>query len=119
MLEICLDNGVSQQRLLKRRIYQGKQDRRSNLTIFGHLLKYATMASRLLDTDVTKAIRYNFPIRVQRAILGTQLRTTGEALDLLKRAELGQQIMPLHRTRMLVDQELHGIIRTETESNIY
>jgi hypothetical protein len=78
----------SQQSLVKCSIYQGKYARRSSLTLFGHFLKYTTMASHLeprpSDTEVIEAIHYHFPIHVQRAMLGTQLRTIVEALDLLR-----------------------------------
>jgi hypothetical protein len=72
----------SQQSLVKCSIYQGKYDRGSNLTLSGHFLKYATMASYLehrpSDTEVIEAIRYHFPIHIQRTMLGTQLRSIGK-----------------------------------------
>jgi hypothetical protein len=92
----------SQQSLVKCSIYQGKYDRRSNLTLSDHFLKYATMASYLeprpSDTEIIEAIRYHFPIHVQRTMLGTQLRSIGEALDLLKRVELMEGPNPFHDT---------------------
>jgi hypothetical protein len=78
--------------LVKCNIYQTKYDWKSNLTYSGHFLKYATLASHLelkpSDTEVIEAIRYHFPINVQRIMLGTQLQTIGDALNLLKRVEL-------------------------------
>jgi hypothetical protein len=89
----------SQQSLVKCSIYQGKYDRGSNLTLSGHFLKYATMASYLeprpSDTEAIEAIRCHFPIHIQRTMLGTQLRSIGEALDLLKRVELMEAQNPL------------------------
>jgi hypothetical protein len=38
--------------------------------------------------EVIEAIRHYFPVMVQRAMIGTQLSTVGEALDLLKRVEM-------------------------------
>jgi hypothetical protein len=71
----------SQQSLVKCSIYQGKYDRRSKLTLSGRFLKCAAMASHLerrpSDTEVIEAIRCHFPIHVQRAMLGTQLRAVG------------------------------------------
>jgi hypothetical protein len=82
---------ASRQSLVKCSLYQGRYNRQSNLSLSGHFLKYATVASYLepRPTDeVIEAIRYHFPISVQRAMLSTQLRSVGEALDLLKRVEI-------------------------------
>jgi hypothetical protein len=38
--------------------------------------------------EVIEAIRYHFPIAVQRAMLTNQLRTIEETLELLKRVEI-------------------------------
>jgi Ni/Co efflux regulator RcnB len=55
-------------------------------------LKYATLASYLeprpSDIEIIEAIRQHFPITVQRAMLGNQLKTVQETLDLLKRVEI-------------------------------
>jgi hypothetical protein len=55
-------------------------------------LKYTTMASYLeprpTNVEIIEAIRYHFPIGVQRAMLTNQLRTIEETLDLLKRVEV-------------------------------
>jgi hypothetical protein len=65
----------SHQNLVKHSIYQAKYNRRSGLTLSGHFLKYATMASypepRPSDTEVIEATRYHFPLQVQRVMLGT------------------------------------------------
>jgi hypothetical protein len=72
----------SRQSLFKINLYQGKYNRNSNLSLSGHFLKYATMASYLdprpTDVEVIEAIRYHFPIAVQRAMLTNQLRTIEE-----------------------------------------
>jgi hypothetical protein len=77
----------SQQSFVRCNIYQSRYDRWSGLTLSGHFLKYATMASHLeprpSDIELIEAIRYHFPIQVQRVMLGTQLHSIGEALDLL------------------------------------
>jgi hypothetical protein len=49
---------------------------------------YHDLSSRTPDTEVIEAIPTNFPINVQRAVLGTQLHSIGEALDPLRRVEL-------------------------------
>jgi hypothetical protein len=58
----------SKQSLVNCSTYQGKYDRLSNLTLSGHFLKYATMAShfepRPSDAEVIEAIHYHFLIRV-------------------------------------------------------
>ncbi|PNF16798.1 hypothetical protein B7P43_G18328 [Cryptotermes secundus] len=83
---------ASQQSLVKCSLYQGKYNRQSNLSLSGHFLKYATMASYLdpkpTASEIIEALRDHFPISVQRAMLSTQLRSIGEALDLLKRVEI-------------------------------
>jgi hypothetical protein len=43
---------------------------------------------RPTDVDVIEAVRHHFPVMVQRAMIGTQLRTVEQALDLLRRVEL-------------------------------
>jgi hypothetical protein len=43
---------------------------------------------RPTDVEVIEAIRHHFPVMVQRAMIGTQLSTVGEALDLWKRVEM-------------------------------
>jgi hypothetical protein len=40
------------------------------------------------DIEIIEAIRYHYPLNVQRAMLNIQIKTVGEALDLLKRIEL-------------------------------
>jgi hypothetical protein len=83
---------TSRQSLVRCNIYQAKYDRRSNLSLSAHFLKYATMASYLdpkpSDPDMIEAIKSHFPIAVQRAMLTNQLRTVEETLDLLKRIEI-------------------------------
>jgi hypothetical protein len=82
----------SQQSLVRCSLYQGKYNRQSNLSLSAYFLKYTTMATYLdprpTDAEIIEAIRYHFPISIQRAMLSTQLRSMGEALDLLKRIEV-------------------------------
>jgi hypothetical protein len=83
---------ASRQTLVKCSLYQGKYNRDSNLTLSGHFLKYAIMASYLeprpTDVEVIETIRYHFPWGVQRAMLSNQLHTIEGTLDLLKRIEV-------------------------------
>jgi hypothetical protein len=83
---------LSRQGLARCSLYQAKYDRQSGLSLSGHFLKYATMASYLdhrpTDVEVIEAIRYHFPLGVQRAMLTNQLRTIEDILDLLKRVEV-------------------------------
>jgi hypothetical protein len=62
------------------------------LSLSSYFLKYGTMASYLeprpTDVEVIEAIRHHFPVMVQTSMIGTQLSTVGEALDLLKRVEM-------------------------------
>jgi hypothetical protein len=56
---------ASRQSLVKCSLYQGRYNRQSTLSLSGHFLKYATMASYLeprpTDEEVIEAIRYHFP----------------------------------------------------------
>ena len=82
----------SRQSSVRCAVYQDKYDRRSNLSLSAHFLKYATMASYLdprpSDRDLIEAIKSHFPISVQRAMLTSQLCTVEETLELLKRIEI-------------------------------
>jgi hypothetical protein len=44
--------------------------------------------SKPSDTEIKEAIRYHYPLNVQRAMLNIQIKTIGEALDMLKKTEL-------------------------------
>jgi hypothetical protein len=83
---------TARQSLVRCNLYQGKYNRSANLSLSGYFLKYATMASYLdprpSDVEIVEAIRYHYPIGIQRAMLSGQLKTIGETLDLLKRVEI-------------------------------
>jgi hypothetical protein len=82
----------SHQSLVRCKLYQGRYNRSSNLSLSGYFLKYATMASYLnprpSDIEVIEAIRYHFPVNIQRAMLSNQLRTIDDTLVLLRRVEV-------------------------------
>jgi hypothetical protein len=82
----------SRQSLEKCKLYQGKYTRSSGLSISAYFLKHATTASYLepkpSDTEIIEALRYHFPIQIQRAMLSNQLDSISETLDLLKRVEV-------------------------------
>jgi hypothetical protein len=40
------------------------------------------------DIEVIEAIRYHFPVNIQRAMLSNQLRTIGDTLNQLRRVEV-------------------------------
>jgi hypothetical protein len=83
---------ASRQSLDKCSLYHGKYNRDSQLSLSGHFLKYATMASYLeprpTDVEVIEAIRYHFPWGMQRAMLSNQLHTIESTLDVLRRVEV-------------------------------
>jgi hypothetical protein len=83
---------ISQQSLVKCSLYQDKYNKQSNLSLSAHFLKYATMASyldpKLSDIEIIEAIRYHYPLNIQRAMLNIQMKTISEALDLLKGIEV-------------------------------
>jgi hypothetical protein len=83
---------TSRKSLVKCSLYHSKYNRNPNLTLSGHFLMYATMVSYLeprpTDVEVIEAIRYHFPLGVQRAMLTNQLHTIKETLNLLKRVKV-------------------------------
>jgi hypothetical protein len=82
----------SRQSLVKCRLYQGKYNRNSGLSISAYFLQQATIASylepKLSDIEIIEAVRFHYPIHVQRAMLSNQMISIGDALDLLKRIEV-------------------------------
>jgi hypothetical protein len=82
----------SRQSLVKCRLYQGKYNRSSGMSLSAYFLQQATTASylepKLSDREIVEAVRFHYPIQVQRAMLSNQLTSIGEALDLLKRVEV-------------------------------
>ncbi|PNF36604.1 hypothetical protein B7P43_G13842, partial [Cryptotermes secundus] len=82
----------SRQSLVKCKLYQGKFNRSSGLSISAYFLQQATTASylepRLSDIEIIEAVRFHYPIQIQRAMLSNQLTSIGDALDLLKRVEV-------------------------------
>jgi hypothetical protein len=82
----------SQQSLIKCSLYQGKYNRQSNLSLLGYFLMYATLASyvqpRISDSEFVEAIRFNFPVGIQKIMLSTQVHSVNETLHLLKRLEV-------------------------------
>jgi hypothetical protein len=82
----------ARQSLVRCNLYQGKYNRNAGLTLSGHFLKFATMASYLdprpSDVEIVEAIRFHYPMGIQRSMLSSQLRGIWEALDLLKRIEV-------------------------------
>jgi hypothetical protein len=82
----------SRQSIVKCKLYQGKYNRQSGLSLSGYFLEQATTASYLepkpCDTEIIEAIRYHYPMQIQRVMLSNQLNSIGETLDLLKRVEV-------------------------------
>jgi hypothetical protein len=82
----------SHQNLVKCSIYLDKYDRQSDLSMSGHFIKYAVLASylepKLGDGELIDALRSHFPIYAQRAMLGANIGTIQEAIDFLKRLEM-------------------------------
>jgi hypothetical protein len=82
----------SRQSLVKCRLYQGRYNRNSGLSISAYFLQQATTASylepKLSDIEIVEAMRFHYPIQIQRAMLSNQVTSIGEALDLLKRIEV-------------------------------
>jgi hypothetical protein len=79
----------SKQALMRCRLYQGKYNGNSNLSLSEYFLKHATMASypdpRPSHFEIIEALRFHYPIVDLRAMLTTQLNTIEDTLDLLRR----------------------------------
>jgi prefoldin subunit 5 len=88
----------SQQSLEKCKLYQDKYDPTSGMSFSAHFIKYAKTAAYLepkpTETEVIEAIRYHFPVRIQRILVSTQLNTIGEAVEFLKRLEMLENQVP-------------------------
>jgi hypothetical protein len=120
----------SQQNLVKCNLYQGKYHRQDNLSLSGYFLKYATLASylqpRISDSEFVEAIRFHFPVGIQKVMLSTQVRSINETLQLLKRLEAlenqdyygkpnAQYSTPQHRRRTNYQPQNQGVGRTHDQ----
>jgi hypothetical protein len=98
----------SRQSLVKCRLYQGKYHRNSLLSLSAYFLQQATTASylepKLSDTEIIEAVRFHYPIQIQRAMLSNQLTSIGETLDLLKRVEVMEASEGFQRTHHVAPQ---------------
>jgi hypothetical protein len=107
----------SRQSFVKCSLYQGKYNRSSNLSLSGYFPKHATMASYLdprpSDVEIIEALRYHYPIGVQRAMLKNQLRIE-ETLDLLKRVEVMEASEGFQRPHNQSQQQ-HPIASRQTQ----
>jgi hypothetical protein len=110
----------SRQSLVRCSLYQAKYNRSSNLSLSGHFLKYATMASYLeprpTDVEVIEAIRYHFPLGVQRAMLSNNLSTIEGTLDLLKRVEVMEACEGFQRPHNQPQTPQHNTTRPHPNS---
>jgi hypothetical protein len=82
----------SRQNLVKCKLYQGKYNRSSGLSLSAYFLQQATTASylepRLSDIEVIEAIRFHYPVSIQKILISNQLNSVTQTLDLLKRIEV-------------------------------
>jgi hypothetical protein len=112
---------VSRQSLVKCSLYQGKYNRSSNLSLSGYFLKHATMASYLdprpSDIEIIEAIRYHYPIGVQRAMISNQLKTIEETLHLLKKVEAMEQSEGFQRPHQQTPQQNPNASRQNQHSS--
>jgi hypothetical protein len=83
---------TSQQSLVKCSLYQDRYDKRSNMSLSAHFLKYATIATylqpKLSEVEIVEAIRFHYPLHIQRVLLTEQSKNISETLNLLKRIEV-------------------------------
>jgi hypothetical protein len=66
------------------------------------------------DMEIIEAIRYRYPISVQRAMLNMQLTFVGETLDLLKRVEIIETHEIYGKGQSLNSARGHNNSRTES-----
>ncbi|KDR13224.1 hypothetical protein L798_13016 [Zootermopsis nevadensis] len=54
-------------------IYQDKYEKQSNLSMSGHLIEYAVLASYLgmSDAEFIDAIKLHYPVNIQRCLVGS------------------------------------------------
>ncbi|PNF28364.1 hypothetical protein B7P43_G17306 [Cryptotermes secundus] len=88
----------AEQGLVRCRLYQSKYNKQSGLSLSAHFLKYATSATYLeprpTDSHIIEALRFHFPISVQKVMLSAPVHTISEALNLLKRVEVMESYEP-------------------------
>jgi hypothetical protein len=112
----------NRQSLVRCNLYQGKYNRNAGLSLSGHFLKYATMASYLdpkpTDGEIVQAIISHYSITIQRVMLSSQIKTIGKTLDLLKRIaamELNEGSQrPLHQNQA---QQPHHVVRQNQQNS--
>jgi hypothetical protein len=82
----------SKQSLVRCQLYQGKYNQHMNLSLSAYFLKQVTMASYLepkpTEIEIIEALRFHYPIDIQKSLLNIQTRTISETLEILKRIEL-------------------------------
>jgi hypothetical protein len=94
---------TSQQSLVKCSLYQDKYDKRSNMSLSAHFLKYATIATylqpKLSELEIVEAIRFHYPLHIQRVLLTVQSKNISETLNLIKRIQVMEKHDFYLRTR--------------------
>jgi hypothetical protein len=72
-------------------IYQDKYDKQSGLTLSGHFLKYAVLASYLRaemsDVELINALMGHFALHIQRSFASVQITSVQDATSFLRRLE--------------------------------
>jgi hypothetical protein len=83
---------TTQQSLIKCSIYQDKYDKQANISLSAHFLKYATMATylqpALSEIEIVEAVRFHYPLHIQRILVNVQSKKISDTLNLLKRIEI-------------------------------
>jgi hypothetical protein len=82
----------SQQSLVRCKLYQGKYTKNSKLFLSAYFLKQVTLVSYLdpkpTEVETVEALRFHYPVEVQRALLNIQTKTISETLEVPRRLEL-------------------------------
>jgi hypothetical protein len=80
------------------------------MSLSAHFLKYATVATylqpKLSEVEIVEAIRFHYPIHIQRMLLTVQSKSISETLHLLKRIEA-----------MEIQESYHKPMNTKTLSS--
>jgi hypothetical protein len=76
---------------VRKSIYQDKYDKQSGLTLSGHFLKYAVLASylqpKMADVELINALMSHFSLNIQRGYASVQMSSIQDAINFLQRLE--------------------------------
>ncbi|PNF20254.1 hypothetical protein B7P43_G15482 [Cryptotermes secundus] len=76
---------------VRKSIYQDKYNKQNGLTLSGHFLKYAVLASylrpKMSDVELINALMSHFALHIQRSFASVQVTSIQDAVNFLQRLE--------------------------------